>query len=240
MSNQRRSGIVKIKIAALGFIIISILINSCGIIKGLKVIKCKEIKPVYYNTNTKIIILVPLTHFGQPEYYADLTDSIRHWKRLGYRIYYEAFISDASDSLSFNTYERKWRRITGGIRVTAEEVEELKKVFKKGMVQPKYDDLGITKEDLVADVSLGEFLEKYEELYGVIELSPCDLSTPFDSTYSCYKPKNVMAKLEYLLVDFRNERVVDNIKLNNDPKIVVIYGKDHIKGILKLLKHSSI
>ena len=90
------------------FILVSglLFLGSCGIIKPLILLKSKEIKPVYYNTDTKKIILVPNTHFGQPEFYADLTDSIKHWKNKGYRIYYEQIRGSRSDTL-FETYERK-------------------------------------------------------------------------------------------------------------------------------------
>ena len=212
-----------------------LFLASCGIIKPMILIKSKEIKPVYFNTDTKKIILVPNTHFGQPDFYADLTDSIKHWKNNGYRIYYEQIRGSKSDP-SFETNERKWRRITGGMGNTPDDLEELKSVFKKGMIQPPYTEMGITKDDLNADVHFSEFIDKYEELYGVIELNPCDLETPFDSAYSCYKPKRAMAKLEPVIVGFRNEKVVQYIEENNDPKVVVLYGAGHIKEILEILK----
>ena len=219
----------------------SLLLHSCGIIKGVRLVKSKAIRPVYYNTDNRRIILVPNTHFGQPEFYADLTDSIHHWKSNGYRIYYEMVESDRTDT-SFEINERKWRKINGGSSAsTPEEYEaELQGVFKKGVGQPTNEALGITDDDLNADIDFNEFFDKLEELYGAIELDSCDLLTPIDSAYSCSKAKRVRPTLNYVMLDFRNENVVKMIEENNDDNIVIIYGMAHIKGILKLLKESDL
>lgn len=216
-------------------------LNSCGLVKGLKLLKSKEINPVYYNTATRNIILVPNTHFGQPEFYADLTDSIHHWKNQGYRIYYEMVTTDITDP-KYELNERKWRKITGGnMEGTPEEYEAaLQGVYKKGIGQPEYETLGITEDDLNADIDFNDFMDKFEELYGEIVLDSCDLFTPLDSAYTCKGIKGARSTINYLMIDYRNENVVKTIEENKDPKIVVVYGMYHIKGILKLLKNSNI
>lgn len=217
-------------------IFITLTFSSCGLYKGVKLIKSKTIEPVYFNTESKTIILVPNTHFGQPEFYADLTDSIYHWKSEGYRIYYEMVDTDVSDPL-YEINEKKWRKINGeSSDDTSEGYEaELQGVFKSGVGQPSNEALGITEDDLNADINFKEFIRKIEELHGEIVLDSCDLQTPLDSTYTCSKIKGIKSHINYVMVNYRNETVVKFIEDNNDSKIVVIYGMEHINGIKKLL-----
>ncbi|MCP4441978.1 MAG: hypothetical protein GY810_23970 [Aureispira sp.] len=210
---------------------------SCKIIQGLNYITKKEIKPVYYSDSKREAILVPITHFGQKEFYSDLTDSIKHWKRNDYRIYYE-IIKKIPDEINVDkVYHRKLRWINGGVIPSRETYAEGEELFENAMAQPKWVDMGITETDLNADVSLKEIIEEYERLYGTINLSECDWSTPMDASvdeYECsIKSKN---KLSPVTVDYRNEEVVNYVNQNQDKKIVIIYGAAHIKGILKLLK----
>ena len=241
MTPERSINMKKWVFILITFILGSFLLNSCGIIQGVRLVKSKEIKPVYFKTENRNIILVPSTHFGQPEFYADLTDSIHHWKSQGYRIYYEMVKTDHSHP-SFETNERKWRKINGGSSAsTPEEYEaELQGVFKKGVGQPDLGSLGITEDDLNADIDFNEFMGKFEELYGTIELDSCDWLTPLDSAYSCSGAKGARATVNYVMVDYRNENVIRDIEANNDPKIVIFYGMHHIKGILKLLKENNL
>ena len=240
MTAKKKVVLRKFFLVLFSVIFISLVFNSCGFIKGIRLVKSKAINPVYYNSETRNIILVPNTHFGQPEFYADLTDSIHHWKSQGYRIYYEMVKSDTADPF-YHTNELKWRKINSFSASSPEEYEaELQGVFKKGVGQPSNEALGITKDDFNADIDFNEFMNKFEEIYGQIVLDSCDLFTPLDSAYSCSRAKKVKSTLDYVMLDYRNENVVKMIEENNDDKIVIIYGMAHIKGILKLLKECSL
>jgi len=121
----------------LAFFIV-ILLSGCGLVKGLRAIKNEDVQPQYYLFKEKTIIFTPLTHFGQKKYYDSLRDSIVHWKNEGFIIFYEQIETDQSllmlDSISYDILNRKWRRITGGEKMTREGYAELSDVFKDAIV----------------------------------------------------------------------------------------------------------
>ncbi len=183
MKNTKLLGIKFQIIFILGIII---LYSGCGLTKGLRAIKNKDVKPEYYNFNAKSIIFTPLAHFSQVEYYESLKDSIISWKKNGYIIFYEGIIHTATemivDSIVADRTMRKWRKITGGVGATREDHAELSDVFKNAIVQPEDEDLGIDSTDVNADITLLDLVSKYEDFYGKIHLDSCDLITSLDST----------------------------------------------------------
>ena len=129
---------------------------------------------------------------------------------------------------------RKWRKINGGVTMNREDIEQLKIVFKDGIVQPKWKDLGITESDFNADISLKDLITEYEDRYDEVELDNCDMETSFKNEYNC--SKSTKNDLSPIILDFRNQNIVNLIKNSNDKKIVVIYGARHKKGIIKLME----
>ncbi len=203
----------------------------------------KKVKPQNVTFEDKSVIFTPLVHFGQKEFYDHLRDSIVHWKIDGYTVFYEQIGSGQSylglDSISYDRLRRKFRRIDGGNAGTAEDYEEdLQKVFKNGIAQPEYTDLGIDSTDIHADVTLLDLVNKAEEYYGKVNLDSCDYTTHLDSTYSCFKGLKTK-KLDPVYVDYRNTVVVEKIINSELDKIVVLFGAAHIKGMKKLLKEKQ-
>jgi hypothetical protein len=161
-------------------------------------------------------------------------------KKNGYTIFYEQIGSGqiylGLDSIAYDRLRRNFRRIDGGNAGTAEDYEaEAQKVFKKGIGQPGYADLGIDSTDINADITLLEMVNKIEELYGETKLDSCDFATHLDSTYNCSKGLK-LKKLDPIYVDYRNSVVVKKIINSELDKIVVLFGVAHIKGMKKLLK----
>ena len=220
---------------------IIILLSGCGLTKGLQAIKNKDVKPQYYEFEDKSIIFTPLTHFGQKEYYNSLRDSIIHWKKNDYTIFYEGIIHKATemnvDSVTADRLMRKWRKITGGVGATREDYAELGDVFKNAIVQPENEELGIDSTDVNADITLQDLVGKYEDYYGKINLDSCDLTTSLDSTYAC-KTK-LKGKLTPVILDYRNVKLVEKIVDAEQKNIVVLYGERHIKGMKKLLNEKN-
>lgn len=228
----------KIQIAFISLIIL--LLSGCQITNGLKAVMSKKVKPQYFTYQDKSIIFAPLVHFGQKEFYSSLKDSIVDWKEDGYTIFYE-YVKGGSeylgiDSVSFDRLRRKFRRVSKDeVRPIADYEEDLQKVFKKGVVQPDYGELGLDSTDFLPDITFLDLVNKIEEVYGEIQLDSCDLATPFDSTYTCSKGMK-MKELKPIILDYRNSEVVKKIINSDLNKIVVLFGAAHIKGMKKLLK----
>jgi len=234
---NRKSSKFKIHVAFVSVIIL--LLSGCQIIQSLSAIKSKKVKPHYYTYEAKSIIFVPLVHIGQKEFYASLKDSIIAWKNNNYTIFYKQVGSGQAylglDSISYDRLRRRFRRIDGGTTGTPEDyVEEAQKVFKEVIAQPIYSDLGIDSTDVHADINLLQLVEQYEITFGKITLDSCDYSTHLDSAYSCYKAVK-MRKLDPIIVDYRNEVVIEKVIVSESEKIVILFGAAHRKGMGKLL-----
>jgi len=217
------------------------LLSGCGLVKGVRAIKNKKVKPQYYTFEDKSIIFTPLTHFGQKEFYDHLKDSIVHWKNNGYTIFYEGVKREPSsmnlDSISVDNLMRKWRKIVGGEQLTREGYAELSEVFKKGIVQPENEELGMDSTDINADITLLDLVSKFEEYYGEVKIDSCDYATHLDSTYTC--SKKLKGNLMPIILDYRNTHLVEKVIDTELYHIVVLYGKVHIKGMKKLLTENK-
>jgi len=140
-------------------------------------------------------------------------------------------------SISHDILNRKWRRITGGEKMTREGYAELSDVFKDAIVQPENEDLGIDSTDFNADINLLDLVNKFEEYYGEVKIDSCDYATHHDSTYTCNK--KLKGNLMPIIVDYRNEQLVEKVMESERENIVVLYGLIHIKGMKELLKKNQ-
>ena len=214
------------------------LCGGCVVVQTMKVLKSvneKEVVPVYMQSARQHVILVPVTHVGREEFYEALKDSIAYWKGNGYRIYYEEIDSRATvdmDSLTRDTLIRKVRYISGGLP-TREEYSKIG-MFKamNAVVQPEWEDLGVTESDINADVSVFDIIDEFERIHHPVNLDSCNLVTPRDAEYQCFHTGYDTAPL---FIDYRNRHVVSLIESEGNDKIVVIYGKRHIDGIVEIL-----
>jgi len=193
----------------------------------------EDIEPQRYQAEEKSIIFVPITHFGEEAFYNSLRDSIIEWKSNDYTIFYEEISSNSLDSTKKAPYLMKWRKINGEIANTRASYAELSETFKGKIVQPSYDALGVDSNDINADIAFEDLIDKYEEVYGEVLLDSCDFSTPYDSTYLC--SKRLKNDLMPIILDYRNEKLAERIVQSDLNKIVVVYGKAHMKGVQELL-----
>jgi hypothetical protein len=82
------------------------------------------------------------------------------------------------NSVSYDRLRRKFRRFDGGNVGTAEDYEkELQEVFKRGIAQPKYKELGIDSTVVHANITFTDLVAQLENLYGEIMLDSCDYAT---------------------------------------------------------------
>ncbi len=219
--------------------VLFIFVSSCTVFKTIHYIKNEDVKTTHYQYGEKEIIFVPMVHFGQEKFYDGVRDSIIEWKKQGFTVYYEEIITDTNvmhiDSAQLNILGLKIRRMMGQMPTREEYAKELSGIFKSGVPQPDNNDMGIDSTDLNADITLKDLIGQAENLYGEIQLDSCDYATPLDSTYSCHT-KWKMKQIEPIILDYRNENVVNLITKSPKKKFIVIYGANHIKGMIKLME----
>jgi len=196
----------------------------------------KKVNPTRVQIQDKSILLTPIVHLGQKEFFDALTDSIVKWKSQGYRVFYEEInIGPHEQNIPVATYEtifRKFRKMVGGA-VTREHYGDLGETFKGAIPQPLYSEVGVDSLDFNADVTIKEFVEEYERLYGPVTLSTCDLNTSLDSAFTCNEP--LSNDMDPVIDDFRNRMLVKQLVAAKEKKIVVLYGAIHIKPLKKML-----
>lgn len=214
------------------------ILGSCQTVKDVKLIYNKKVSPSYVEMRGKRIILTPIAHLGQKEFFSALTDSVKNWKGQGYTVFYEEITIGPHEiekipMAEYETILRKFRKILGG-SPTREHYGEVGETFEGAITQPSYAELGLDSLDINADVTFKEFVDEYERLYGPQALSECDLNTHLDSAFTCQPPlKN---DIDPVKVDFRNKELVKKLVAAEQKKIVVLFGAYHIKEVEKMLK----
>lgn len=187
-----------------------------------------------YNLGNKEIKYIPMHHLGKKEFYDDAKTKINQLKSDGYVVYYEEISSNLKiDSLQKDTIRRKVRKIKG----FSGSYKDVAKgsFFKNYIKQPPYSELGITENDKRADIDYLQFINEWEKTNGVIMLDSIDLNTKFDAKYekgTFYTKK----QYEKIVIDFRNQYLLNLIKENKDNKILIIYGEGHRKKFEKAIK----
>ena len=158
--------------------------------------------------------------------------------------YTRNFGSTLNPRVGIDTIKRKYRKLFGfglsnkGYLDTTDYSIMGNKlaILKKLINQPKYEQLGIdTTVDKLEDLSANQLISMYEEMYGPILLSQCDMFTSFSEKYECSKPDENAKEL--LVKKARNENLTKAIKKESAIKIGIIYGSDHIEEIIKILKN---
>jgi hypothetical protein len=173
---------------------------------------------------------------GKKEFYEDVKSIIAINKKDGFRVYHERVSSVfEGDSLLKDTIRRKARKIKGFSGTYKENAES--SMFDKYIQQPENIDLGIDDTDLWADVNYFQLINEWEKINGVIVLDSLDLNTSFTEKFS---KGEFYTKKQYhkILIEYRNEHLINLIKTNPDKKILVFYGDGHRKDFKKRLKKS--
>lgn len=212
------------------------MFGSCTTLKDVSLIHNTKVKPTRVQLQDKTILLTPIVHFGQKVFFDALTDSVVKWKGQGYTVFYEEMnVGPHERNIPVAEYEivlKKMRKMMGGAP-TRESYAKLQEDFPDAITQPLYADLGVDSLDFNADVTLKEFVDEYERLYGTQTLSSCDLKTPLDSLFECEILQN---DLNPVIDDFRNRELIKQLVAAKQDKIVLLYGAHHIKPLEKGLK----
>ncbi len=216
-------------------IILLFSFSSCKIITALKELNREKAKVYSYSLNDIEIKYIPMHHLGKKKFYDDVTNKIKKYKKNGFIVYYELISPKLDiDSIQKDLVSRKARKIIG---FNGNYKELGKGTFSEEYInQPPYEKLGITKKDRRADVNLLQFVNECERINGVIHLDSIDLNTDLGEKYE-RKGLYTDKQLKKIVVEFRNQYLINLIKSSGDDKILIIYGEGHRKDFEKRIKN---
>ncbi len=229
-------------IRSIHFVLLIIFFSSCQIIKVVKHMHA-ETPQLYELTNGKrSIIFLPMLHVAKPEFYQNVSETIRSYKQQGFVVYYEGVVYDKNiDPFAKDIYDRKLRKMMGLYLDTSGYSAYLheKGLFKSFVDQPPYSVLGIDSTDLLVDVRKDKLIDYYEFEYGPIQLTKIDWDLPLvrDSNYPANE-KLPEDNVRRVIIGLRDRYLADYISKSNHDKIVVMFGLMHYTGTLnELRKH---
>lgn len=216
------------------FIMIIVFFSSCTIYRGFHEMNSEKVKMVSYINNDRSVKFIGMHHMGKKMYYDKVKDSVDQLKRSGYVVYYEK-TKVLTDTLQQDTVNRKLKKMLGFIPGfdSYKKITEDNPVFKKYIVQPSYQTLGIDSLDINADISQLEMTLAYEKKFGEIILTKEDFNIPINQSVKRELPKK---KVDDIIINYRNASLANTVSTSNDKKILIIYGLRHIKGFTKELK----
>lgn len=220
---------------------------SCGAIvnKALQRTGVLEDTPFieYRSSDTKEIAFIHMHHIGTEPFYHTVANKVDSLQRKGYISFYEGVANAKEiDSIENDIIERKVRKIIGLVpqnyydSISNKIAGRIKyKGDKKLINQPTYSQLNVdTITAVKADVELKLMIEKFEQDYGVVELTECDRNTSLNNKkYECKVLKKDLSKKfrEEIILNYRNEYLANQIVNTKSDKILVIYGANHFKGL---------
>lgn len=225
-----KDGMTKILI----LVLLTSTFSSCKIAHSLIELNKKKAKVYSYKFENKDIKYIPLHHIGKSEFYENLKSEVVDYKTEGYIVFFEQISTDfTTDSLLKDTIRRKVRKIKGFSGSYKEASEGT--YFKKYVQQPSYQDLGVDSNDIRADVDYLQFISEWEKLNGEIILDSVDFNTSFNEKFNkgaFYTNK----QYKRVVIDFRNDFLINQIKENDNDKILILYGEGHRMNFKKKLK----
>ena len=229
----RKTGMMTRLITVLSLIAFALGFSSCKIIKSIHQLKKKHAKVYSYKLGNKAIDYCPLHHLGKKEFYDDVTRVVTEHKKDGYVVYYEMIRSDfTKDSLLKDSIRRKARKLKG---FSGSYKENSRGMFKKYIEQPQYKNMGVTDNDVWADINYLQMINQFEKLYGEIRLDSADMNTPFDAKFN-KSEKFTKQQYNSIVIDYRNDHLIELIKESKPNKILVLYGEGHRKNFKQKIK----
>lgn len=198
----------------------------------------------------KEIVFVGMMHVAKPEFYEAVKHKMDSLQNEGFVVFYEGGKLNINSEKKINAedsvYYWKFRKLMGiDPMLKYSQIEPFSTFVAKYRLvdQPDYTVLGV-RPDLAysTDIPLREMINEYERRAGVIQLDSCDYATPFGSQQQLCHYESMKAKKIFtydIVLDYRNQHIVKEIKASHHPKIVLIYGKKHYDGVKQLLLKSQ-
>ncbi len=227
--------IIKSAFVVLGAVLITGF-SACKIVTSLVELRRKKPQVYTYHWQDKAIAYLPMHHLGKPRFYEGVKEQVVDHKRRGYTVYYELISSRPAglDSLERLQTLLKYRKLRGSSGSYKEQTEELG-VFKNYVQQPPYEQLGTDETDKRADVDIVQFVAEWERTNGPVVLDSLDRATPMTAKY---ESATMYSRKEYarIIEDYRTAYLVGEVKSSPANKILILYGKGHLKGFRRGLR----
>lgn len=200
----------------------------------------KYATPSYWERNERKLFGIPMLHVNKPEFYENVKQTVDSLRNEGYVVFYEGIDLELETKEETDLYMKKFRSITHETLMNYyDENNEVNQSFQiDNYTYQKEADYGLdVTKDVHCDMNIKELVLKYEEKFGVINLTDCDWKTPLGKKYTCSK-KNRKG-YDYMISTLRNEHLFQQIENSKADKIAVIYGKAHIDVLHLMLKRTG-
>lgn len=236
----------------------SVLINSALTSYG---IYDDEVELIYLKSEDKEVLLVPNKHIGSPHYYENLKNTSDSLIQNGYFFFYEKAkvekLETQEDSIKLKDGYLKIRRILGtSISMESEDAGIIDTInnklwfgnksveMKKKLVnQPKTEYFFENENDFEnVDMFISEILDRYESKFGKVVLTDCDYQTAINEPYYCNRKEIKKENKRYfnrIIIEDRNNHVINELLKSEHKKIAVIYGAAHMDGMKALLEENG-
>ncbi len=224
---------------------LSISLQSClSVIAKKYELNSKSPKLEKINVKGKEVYFLGMSHLAKKEFYENTKLLVEDLQAKGFIFYVESITELSNQNRQIDTVSvKKLRKLTDldlTIRFSKSKNPYLQKLKDKYVLidQPKYDFFGVKNFKRI-DYSYTQLINFYELKYKKIILDSCDLKSEIRSPYNC-ESATISERKNFtndIILNMRNKLVVDSISNSFDNKIVIIYGKMHLKGIKEYLKN---
>lgn len=179
-------------------------------------------------------IYIPMSHLGKQAYYDEIKAFVTEKREQGYKIYYEAILTDTVTLRKgqLDTLLLKRRKLLGYhffVDYSDKSNKSLPKCYKKYIGQT-LKNTGVSQQtDVNADLQFEEIIALYEAKYGEIPLEECDYTTPLNKPYKCdpiIGTSRSSSKFRFTN-EFRDAHLEQLLINSEDKKIVLLYGSFH-------------
>ncbi|NOU39627.1 MAG: hypothetical protein HOO89_13010 [Ferruginibacter sp.] len=214
----------------------------------------KENSIIKISNQQKEICFLPMHHIGKKEFYDDTKRQLDSLINLGYYVFFEGLNNKTIDEKIKDTLLRKMRSVTGvdlvnlvkkggyidsATGLTIFPNKGLNKIIKKENLVSQPSNLKKPKIEMATgmgvDEDLSNLIKGFEAKYGIIQLTDKDWNTNLGEPFKI-KNGNSKSKKEYIKQYLRNKYLAQQIVSSTHNKIVLVYGKNHKKGLLEELQ----
>ncbi len=186
----------------------------------------------------KEVYFVGMAHLAKQGFYDNTKKIIENLQTEGFVFYVESVKGlDPQNQINDTISLKKLRKLTNvdlGMKYSMSQNVLLQKIIKQYNLvdQPKYEILGVKNYKRV-DYNVSQLVGFYEKKYSIIPLDSCDLKTGLGDKYNCKAAKFSQRQKfsNEIILEVRNNLIVDSILNSSDEKIVIIYGRKHLEGI---------
>lgn len=207
------------------------LLGSCTTYRFIRQMNDTEVHHNRYTNGTIEYDFIPMIHVAKPEFYQNVKQAVTDAKNDGYVLYYEwvEFENTSMDD------KLKIREMVGLLPTPEGYANVLKPLIEEGYeAQTKEMFLNlVNSEDYNVDITGTELVSKYEDMFGTIEITEENRTTPLTDAY---KATQDFDDVEKVILDYRNVNIANTIAKGDHKKIIILYGAKHEDGIFELLQ----